>query len=547
MRLFFIPVFVLLCLFNSSKLMHIYAQNKIFQSGVVEYVQGLRTDKNNINLLVNNRGKSYMPFTQSGGFWQIPGEQFSRGIIFDQAPWIIGKRNGEIILSGGQWLSAYSPGPIINGQAAMLIHPEDSLRYRVYKINKGDNNTNPDYAEWPVEFGAPVNNQGQPLVLGDQTLWTCYNYLDSNLTYPFNPFNKINPIEIEIHQTVFLKEGSQTDYEDIFSNVIFIEYEIIYKGNDPIDSAYFGFWTDIDFEPPFENRPAVDVQLNLGYCWTGEDTLFNGAIPLSVGYTLLYGPVKPAVGNTAIFKGRNLADYQNIELSSFHGIGYDSFNDSSFTYIQSMIDAWNYARGLNKNGNNYIDPTNNQQTNFPLSGDPVTNSGWIFQDNSTAGEAGVMLFAGPFNFAQNDTQWTMLALVPGLGNSNLNSISAMREKVEILRSLAYDSLAFGSTSYAITDIKSEENLTPEHYSLNQNYPNPFNPSTKISWQSPVNGHQKLKIYDVLGNEVATLVNEFRNAGSYETEFNATSLSSGVYFYQLKAGDFVETKKMILMK
>ena len=85
------------------------------------------------------------------------------------------------------------------------------------------------------------------------------------------------------------------------------------------------------------------------------------------------------------------------------------------------------------------------------------------------------------------------------------------------------------------------------YNLSQNYPNPFNPSTKISWQSPVAGHQTLKVYDVLGNEVATLVNEYRNAGSYEVDFNASSLSSGIYFYQLRAGSYTQTKKMILIK
>jgi hypothetical protein len=83
--------------------------------------------------------------------------------------------------------------------------------------------------------------------------------------------------------------------------------------------------------------------------------------------------------------------------------------------------------------------------------------------------------------------------------------------------------------------------------LNQNYPNPFNPNTKIKWQSPVSGIQTLKIYDVLGNEVATLVDDFRNAGSYEINFDGSKLSSGVYFYQLKVGGFLDTKKMILLK
>ena len=97
-----------------------------------------------------------------------------------------------------------------------------------------------------------------------------------------------------------------------------------------------------------------------------------------------------------------------------------------------------------------------------------------------------------------------------------------------------------------SDVEGEDVL-PSEYFLNQNYPNPFNPSTKISWQSPVSSWQTLKVYDVLGNEVATLVNEFRNAGRYEIGFNASKLSSGVYYYQLRAGSFIETKKMIYLK
>jgi photosystem II stability/assembly factor-like uncharacterized protein len=95
------------------------------------------------------------------------------------------------------------------------------------------------------------------------------------------------------------------------------------------------------------------------------------------------------------------------------------------------------------------------------------------------------------------------------------------------------------------------NSIPTEFVLEQNYPNPFNPSTKISWQSPVGSRQTIKIYDVLGREVATLVNEEKPAGNYEITFNPVSgtrqLASGIYFYQLKAGDHVSTKKMLLLK
>jgi len=85
------------------------------------------------------------------------------------------------------------------------------------------------------------------------------------------------------------------------------------------------------------------------------------------------------------------------------------------------------------------------------------------------------------------------------------------------------------------------------FALAQNYPNPFNPATIISYQLPIEGLVTLKIYDMLGNEVATLVNEIKTAGEYQVEFNASALSSGIYFYRLQAGSFVETKRMMLMK
>ena len=102
----------------------------------------------------------------------------------------------------------------------------------------------------------------------------------------------------------------------------------------------------------------------------------------------------------------------------------------------------------------------------------------------------------------------------------------------------------------LSDVTSVQNNDPKIISdfiLYQNYPNPFNPSTKISWQSPVDSWQTLKIYDVLSNEIATLVNEEKPAGSYEVEFNATKYTSGVYFYQLRSGSYLVTKQMMLLK
>lgn len=103
----------------------------------------------------------------------------------------------------------------------------------------------------------------------------------------------------------------------------------------------------------------------------------------------------------------------------------------------------------------------------------------------------------------------------------------------------------------------DKSIQPEKFILYQNYPNPFNPSTKIKFTISAAGTQRavsvqLKVYDILGNEVANLVNEEKTEGSYEVEFNSNSgsaqnLSSGIYYYQLKAGSFIQTNKMLLMK
>lgn len=99
----------------------------------------------------------------------------------------------------------------------------------------------------------------------------------------------------------------------------------------------------------------------------------------------------------------------------------------------------------------------------------------------------------------------------------------------------------------VVNVKSDEPVLPNEFILNQNYPNPFNPSTKISYSVPNESHISLVVFDLLGQEVFPLVDEIKKPGYYEEEFDATSLPSGVYFYRLQAGDFVKTKKMMLMK
>jgi len=105
-------------------------------------------------------------------------------------------------------------------------------------------------------------------------------------------------------------------------------------------------------------------------------------------------------------------------------------------------------------------------------------------------------------------------------------------------------LLIGNLDYVKNEISE---FIPTGYELFQNYPNPFNPQTTISYSIPKSSKVILKIYDILGKEMVQLVNEIKHAGNHSVDFDASTLSSGIYFYRLQAGDFIDTKKFLLLK
>ena len=106
---------------------------------------------------------------------------------------------------------------------------------------------------------------------------------------------------------------------------------------------------------------------------------------------------------------------------------------------------------------------------------------------------------------------------------------------------------FPEVIWNVTSVNKAKNNLPTEYALVQNYPNPFNPSTTIEYAIPERSNVTIKVFDILGREVAILVNEEKKAGNYKIDFNASNLTSGIYFYKIEAGKFKETKKLILLK
>ena len=162
----------------------------------------------------------------------------------------------------------------------------------------------------------------------------------------------------------------------------------------------------------------------------------------------------------------------------------------------------------------------------------------------------------PLSRGEVEGMWEKIGFVNGNGNSNSpKSYSFIDDNVSAesylyrLKQIDNDGQFEYSKTVEVSFIK------PDAFSLEQNYPNPFNPTTKIKYTIPTATLRQaqgdilvsLKVFDVLGNEVTALVNETKQPGTYEVEFNADKLSSGVYYYRLQAGDFVENKKMVLLR
>jgi hypothetical protein len=162
---------------------------------------------------------------------------------------------------------------------------------------------------------------------------------------------------------------------------------------------------------------------------------------------------------------------------------------------------------------------------YPLSDPPSDNSTW---PNVAPNWATIQGYPVPENLAYSNTA-LQSAGSDGFALGDLNWFPAQ--------------LAL----WHPTGVKSTPFSGPENFALSQNYPNPFNPSTTFNYVVGKAGFISIKVYDLLGREVATLVNEVKQAGTYPATWNAAKVGTGVYFYKMQSGSFTATKKMVLMK
>jgi hypothetical protein len=304
------------------------------------------------------------------------------------------------------------------------------------------------------------------------------------------------------------------------------------------------------------NITGITVEYIYGFATIGSNqfaaSTING-VYLSTDGGLTWNLVNSGLTNTEIraiyAKGSNLfvgTRGGGVFLSTNNGTSWTAVNSGltmkyvySLTSIGSDIFAGTWSAGVFRSTNN--------GTNWT-----AANNGLPSSEVLALVSAGSNLFAASYNngvylSTNNGNNWSEV-------NNGLSFLS--------LRGLAVcGAYLFAGADLSgvwrrplsdmITDVDDSENDLPTEYSLSQNYPNPFNPSTRIKYQVSSISHVTLKVYDVLGNEIATLVNEEKAPGTHQVDFRSTinnlQLASGIYYYQLKAGDFLETKKMVFIK
>jgi hypothetical protein len=472
---------------------------------------------------------SYTNSTWDG--WNFGPSYFGTDMIFDHQFWVAGKRGNAIGCLTTSWNSPYSPGPVIGGKPAMKVRPQDSTRYKIYLVTRGDTSTtNPDYVKWPSDLGAPTAANGTPKISGDQTAWMVYNGADTTIFPQF--FRRRLPqralLPVDIHETVFEHFGEPND-TSIWANALFFEWAIYNKGSDPIDSMFLAFWTDIDFIDPSFTIPAVDTVAQAGYCWYGLDSSAG-----CVAYVLLDGPSVPSPGGMATYFGKPKPGARNLPLNSFWGIEDDSYPDSSsFGPPYSDGTSWNVIRGLSQRGTPIIDSTTHLPTKFPWSGDPITRTGSMWPYRGTGGGGGFIITTGGFTLAPGDSQWMMVAVMPTAKWNGIDAVNRMRMNSAYLRSLPYDSLVSHKPRRTIAVNPLPAFGVSTTFALHQNYPNPFNNQTLIPFDLPERSMIKVEVFDILGRSVAVLPEQEMQRGSQTAAWYSTS-SSGIYFVRVRA-------------
>lgn len=507
-------------------------------------------DANLIKTYILNNGV----LNRNAAATNAPGFEWPKGsgkyAIFSTGFNIAGYVNNQLRMGASSFDGEFRPGYCING------HFFTDTTFHIYSVKLGDTQfNNPDHANWGqmIPYGAPFDdvNMNGIFELGidkpgvkdaAQTIFVCLTDADTASHYPTSGFGGGTlPLGAEVRFTSYSYNISGIDKAQ------FLKWEIINKSINRWDSVFAAIYLDPDLGMATDDWVGCDTVRDLIYCYNSDNADGTGS-----GNS--YGTPPPAVG-IDLLKGIFPYIINSDTMEAFAMT--KPFKNSSVCEHETnnALEAYRLIKGLKNDGTPVLNPITSpfQITRFYASGDPESGSGWTESDgrvdncggsltgniiNSPGLDVRMLISTGSKHFSIMPGESKIMHAVQfmELGSNNLNSVTKLKTQSTRIQTLF-------NPIISIKNINSEIS----GFALAQNYPNPFNPVTKIQYWLPAKSRAKLTIYSSLGKEVQILVNEQQQAGAYEVTFDASQLNSGVYFYKLEADEFVETRKMLLIK
>ena len=330
-------------------------------------------------------------------------------------------------------------------------------------------------------------------------------------------------------------------------DVVFKKVKIINKGNYNVEDMYLAYWADDNLGFAGDDFVGCDSLLSLSYTYNGDnfDVDNFGEAPPAIGRLLLQGPIVPSEKDTAKINDKLLPGYKNLPKTSFieYISGDPKYRDAEIGIPAGSDQLYNNFRGKLWDGSDIFVPNTSRVTNFCVPGDPQLKTGWYegkgWIGGPSKGDRRTVMASGPFNLNPGESQEVVFAILVARGTDNINSVTKLKEIARYLHEYWGNDIP--------TDIEESSFEIPVSYSLSQNYPNPFNPTTTIEYSIPEMNNVQITIYNVLGQEIATLVNEVQPPGSYKVVWDASNVASGIYLYRITYEHNSLSKKMLLIK
>jgi len=329
--------------------------------------------------------------------------------------------------------SEFQPGEITQwGIDPPVAANPTSTAYRWYEIRSDGTG---DWTNWPVSQGAPVDADGNPKLIGDQTIFCVYNDMADHTQFGTSKMG------VEVRQIVWSFSRA-----DAIGDMVFLKWQIVNKSAYDWSETYLSIWTDPDLGDGWDDFVGCDSTLGLGYLYNASDNDQQyGAAPPAIGIDFFQGPIVDSPGDVVVLPdGTTFQDKKMLKMTSF--IYYNN-DDSPQGNPQTGNDAWNYQRGIWRDGSFITDPSGNP-TRFMYTGNPEAATGWLDANES---DRRFMMTTGPFvmpkwvdadadgipELGEPGVQEIVAGCIVARGSSNVNSVTTLKE-VDVLAQQAYD-------------------------------------------------------------------------------------------------------------